>query len=290
MAIPYTPTLHDICKTALRRAGQPAPSGGMIEEAMNHAFMEVKNDIKLNAPTHPLLLTEEVQATVIGVRSQAQPTKCHRATSVLLYDGPNEWRGTAQTGASGSITVAATMSEVEGNLIGLPIFTLGGTGSLQYRHITAYNNTSKVLSISPDWTTTPDSTTTYLICNTQREIFNTSKQVLNMDQYDFAGDNAPYYGTINGEQLWFNVSPDKIYPLLWNYYIDIDQLDENAAVSQKILREWRNIFVQGITAYSMQTYDDTRQFDQLNTYQFMINRLRSETLTVQQTVPYDPLY
>jgi len=290
MAIPYTPALSDLCRTALRRAGQPAPSAGMVEEAMNHAFMEVKNDIKFNTPTHPILMTEEVQVTVLGVRSQAQPTKCNVPVSVLLYDGPAEWRSTATAGASGSITLAASLSEVEANLIGLPIFTLGGTGSLQYRHITAYDNSTKIASVSPAWTTTPSSDTTYVICNYQREMYSTSKQVLNYDAYGFAGDDLPAYGTINGQQLWLNKSPDKIYPLLWNYYIDLDQIDENDAIHGKMLREWRNIVVQGVAAYSMQTYDDSRVNDQFQVYKFMLDRLKSETLTVGQTVPYDPSY
>lgn len=289
MAIPLTPTLEEICRRALRGAGQPAPSQGMIQEAMNYQFMEVKNEIKLLADTHPLLLTKEVQVTTKGVRSQAQPTKAGGVKSILLLDGPDTWRGTAQAGAAGTITLASTFSEEEDTLIGLMIFTLSGTGSLQYRHITAYNDTTKVLSISPNWTTTPSSDTTYVIVNYQNEIHNTTTQLLNYEDYSFAGKGLPTCAAISGETLWFNVSPDKIYPLMWTYYLDLDQLDEDDALHDKILREWRSVITQGIMAHSAVIYDDNRQFELLKVYQFMLNNLKDEALTIEQTVPYDPV-
>ena len=208
MAIQTTPTLERLCRTALRRAGQPAPSGGMIQEAMNDAFMEVKNDIKMKAATHPLLETEAVLVTVRGVRKLSQPTDAHQVKSVLMFDGPDAWRGTAQTGASGSITLASTVSEDEGVLVGKPIFTLSGTGSLQYRHISGYTNSTKVATVSPNWTTTPDSTTTYLIANSQVELLQTTRQVLNYDQYNFATEGVPCYASLEGEVLWMDRPPD----------------------------------------------------------------------------------
>ena len=289
MAIPTTPTLDRLCRTALRRAGQPAPSSGMIQEAMNDAFMEVKNDIKMKAATHPLLETEAVLVTVRGVRKLSQPTDAHQVKSVLMFDGPDDWRGTAQTGASGSITLASTVSEDEGVLVGKPIFTLSGTGSLQYRHISGYTNSTKVATVSPNWTTTPDSSTTYLVANSQVELLQTIRQVLNYDQYNFATEGVPCYASLEGEVMWMDRPPDAIYPTLWTYYMDIDQLDESGTVSQKILREWRSLLTQGITAYSMDTYDDTRANDAFTKYHVKLQALAMETLEVQQTRPYDPI-
>lgn len=71
--------------------------------------------------------------------------------------------GTAQAGAAGSITLAATASAVDDAYQGMVITTTGGTGTGQTRVITAYNGTTKVASITPDWTTAPDATTTYSI-------------------------------------------------------------------------------------------------------------------------------
>lgn len=69
--------------------------------------------------------------------------------------------GTAQAGATGTITLAAGGPSTD--LTGFVIETTGGTGPGQSRVITAYNTTTKVAAVYPDWTTTPDATTTYSV-------------------------------------------------------------------------------------------------------------------------------
>lgn len=69
--------------------------------------------------------------------------------------------GTAQAGATGSITLAAGAPSTD--LTGFVIATTGGTGPGQERVITAYNTTTKVATIYPNWTVTPDATTTYSV-------------------------------------------------------------------------------------------------------------------------------
>ncbi len=72
--------------------------------------------------------------------------------------------GTAQTGTSSTITLAASgPSSTDDVYNGAVIVTTGGTGSGQTRVITDYNGTSKVATVSPDWDTDPDNTTTYTI-------------------------------------------------------------------------------------------------------------------------------
>lgn len=76
--------------------------------------------------------------------------------------------GTAQAGAGGSITLAAGAAAF--NLTGCFVRTTGGTGgggtggaNNQARKITAYNTSTKVATISPNWETNPASDTTYEI-------------------------------------------------------------------------------------------------------------------------------
>lgn len=70
--------------------------------------------------------------------------------------------GTAQDGAGGNITLADTESGLDNFLNGARIFLFEGTGAGQSRLIVDYNGTSKVATISPNWLTTPDSTTKYV--------------------------------------------------------------------------------------------------------------------------------
>lgn len=77
--------------------------------------------------------------------------------------------GTAQAGASGSITLTSGAPSYD--LAGCFVLTTGGTGGgggigdrdNQARIITSYDPDTKVASVSPNWETTPDNTTTYAI-------------------------------------------------------------------------------------------------------------------------------
>lgn len=69
--------------------------------------------------------------------------------------------GTAQAGTTGSITLAVGGPSVD--LTGFVIETTAGTGLGQTRIITAYNTTTKVASVYPDFSPTPDATTEYAV-------------------------------------------------------------------------------------------------------------------------------
>lgn len=68
---------------------------------------------------------------------------------------------TAQAGATDTITLAA--GATANSLVGFPISIDGGTGIGQRRIITAYNGTSKVATVYPDWDVEPDATSTYVV-------------------------------------------------------------------------------------------------------------------------------
>lgn len=96
-------------------------------------------------------------------------------TLLTLYPRvlPSLTTGTAQAGAAGSITLASGGPAYD--LSGCIVKTTGGTGggggsgSLgnQARIITAYNTTTKVATIEPNWETNPDVTTTYAVLLTE---------------------------------------------------------------------------------------------------------------------------
>lgn len=86
--------------------------------------------------------------------------------------------GTAQAGASGTITLAAGASATSSLFVGLPIRITGGTGSGQARVITAYNGSTKVATVDWSWTTTPDNTSTYEIVGQPTPKLNSSVGVV----------------------------------------------------------------------------------------------------------------
>jgi len=70
---------------------------------------------------------------------------------------------TAQAGANGSITLDASASAVTNFYLGQIVYITGGTGVGQSRPITDYNGTTKVASVTFDWKTNPDNTSTFAI-------------------------------------------------------------------------------------------------------------------------------
>ena len=294
MATPYNPTIYDLCRTALRRAGQPSPSDGMIGDAIHNAFQEVKNDIKLNCPTHPLLKTEEMTVTTTGVPEYSQPSTVNVLQSLVLYSGPDNLRAniTGYSGSAPSVTslfLGSGASQASDTyMTGKRIFIITGTGALQHSYIKSYGGIIAI--ISPAMAVEPDTSSVYVVADRQEELYDSGRQQLQYDRSNWGSEGMPVGGALDGEKFYMNRPPDKVYPLIWTYYQDIDQIDEDSSTFTKMLREWRNIFVEGVTAKSMVLYDDNRQYEHIKIYQYMIDRLRAETISFTQTVPYDPIY
>ena len=68
--------------------------------------------------------------------------------------------GTAQAGAAGTITLATSASTTADTYNGMMVYIYGGAGAGQSRIIHDYS-AGRVASIAPNWTTTPDGTSTY---------------------------------------------------------------------------------------------------------------------------------
>lgn len=86
--------------------------------------------------------------------------------SYSLDAGGSSYRGatgTAQAGASTTITLASDASSVNSYYNGCSVYVSGGTGSGQLRKITAYNGTTKVATVSVAWSTNPNTSSTYII-------------------------------------------------------------------------------------------------------------------------------
>jgi hypothetical protein len=71
--------------------------------------------------------------------------------------------GTAQAGASTSITLASGASSTNDAYKDMLITLTGGLGNGQIKYIRGYNGTTKVATVELPWATTPNSTTVYSI-------------------------------------------------------------------------------------------------------------------------------
>lgn len=71
--------------------------------------------------------------------------------------------GTATAGAAGTLTDTANRKEDDDYWTGGKIEIINGTGEGQVRDITDFVQSTSVLSVSPNWTTTPDTTSVYKV-------------------------------------------------------------------------------------------------------------------------------
>lgn len=85
---------------------------------------------------------------------------CHVVAGGSSYVGVT---GTAQAGAAGTITLAAGASAVNNYYANSSIYLSGGTGAGQLRRIAEYNGTTKVATVSSNWSVNPNSSSTYII-------------------------------------------------------------------------------------------------------------------------------
>lgn len=117
-----------------------------------------------------------------------------KATLMTVYPRvlPILENGTAQAGAAGSITLASGAAGYD--LSGCIVRTTGGTGgggaNNQARVITAYNTSTKVATVVPNWETNPDATTTYDILVTESMVACAKGNITHINGGATDGNNA----------------------------------------------------------------------------------------------------
>lgn len=95
------------------------------------------------------------------------------AGATVFHDGRT---GTAQAGASTTITLDASASATDDLYNGASITITSGTGAGQTRIISDYVGSTKVATVSTSWTTTPNSTSVFSITSQVDQYINASPQ------------------------------------------------------------------------------------------------------------------
>jgi hypothetical protein len=146
--------------------------------------------------------TNLTNAPTAGDFTAAMKTSLNSATpvaSLASLDSTVLQSGTAQGGASGTITLASGASATDSLYKGLVVKVYGGTGAGQSRVITAYNGTTKVATVDWNWTTTPDNTSTYAVLGLPAPKLDSSQQVVSASvQGNVTGSVASVTGNVGG--------------------------------------------------------------------------------------------
>jgi hypothetical protein len=152
-------------------------------------------------------------------RSQGGYTRISVDGVEQMMIGPAVISGTAAAGTTNSITFAAGANAANGYYLGHWIHIISGTGAGQYAQISAYTGSTRVATVTPNWTTTPDATSVYEVTQQRLQYTNTTN-LSGVDYYfkfDWNGERRfRHYRVEEDSQgfwgCWVPTALDTVYP------------------------------------------------------------------------------
>jgi hypothetical protein len=257
--VPSNPTLEELVTEGLAKAGESSPDADLLARAEDTWIEEIKNDIwELGKKSKTLHITS------YGVFQEGQsrysnPTDFSSDLSLTILDGTV--RGIAQAGSVSSITLAANDASGSDSIIGKGIIILTNTGQGSYSQVTAYDSSTKIAQVVPNFNTAPGVGSGYMIVDQeypveQRPIFEYDRN-RNIPILGIADRFYPMGDEDFGEFL-LNKAPDKVYGARLRYYANLMKIDTDSTLMSTIYHRWRVIFVEGIRFKKIDDEDDDR--------------------------------
>lgn len=259
MSIPSNPTLTALVTEGINQAGESNPSASLISRASSEWIPEILNDIWHLAKKPKILQQTAYTIMNQGQSRYAYPLDYSSDLQLMILDGTDT--GICQAGTASSLTLSATDNSGN-NIIGKEILMTAGTSFGSYAQIVAYDSTTKVASVIPNFNTTPVVGDTYMIVDVEYPVI--TKPIYEWERnYKLISPMLPQYlyplGDDDEGYFVLNAPPDKQYGARLRYYVDITRMDQTTSLFSTILRRWRNILVQGIRSKKLSDEDDTRQ-------------------------------
>lgn len=272
MAVPGNPTVSSLVTDALRNVLTAPPTAGQELELTNNGFQNVKTEIWFHCAADKLLSTTCMVAMSQGSGQVTLPSDFDHVIEAVVYTCSEDMSWTATTGTTSTITAPSTFSTDVSSIRGLYLFTIAGTGDGQYRQITGYDNTTKIITVTPDWTTAPDATTQAFI-GTQFRLLANDERYITWNQgtptrYRLTGTTSLNSGF---PVMELSPVPDvSYYAMLLTYGPNLTRLDESGSLFVKHLRERRALWVQGLKAQAAYRYDEARYGTEEAKFQLML--------------------
>lgn len=259
MAVPTVPTVTSILTESFRRCGVPSPTTAQLTRAEDEWFEEVKQEIGMEKRWHgyeeTMILIPQAYTQVYNI-----PSPLDRVLSMSFFSGTT---GTASAGGNASITLAAS-----GEVTGRKIFLTGGTGAGQCNRIIELSGL--VATVAATWSTNPDSTTTYMIADSERPV---TGPVLGLQRTGVsAGNVITMYEQFEHQVILYPVPDASTYALELRGTVDISLVDKTDARLTRLLRELRPVLIAGV----MVRIKEDQQDEDLPLY-----RQRYEQLTLK---------
>lgn len=254
----------------MRRALGRAPTSGEVSRGLDRFFQEVTNEIWLSpGGSQRLLQSETLVLLTEGAQRYDLPTDYAELLDLTVLDGTD--RDTLQSATSTTATLAATdATEPEGR-IGRELVTLSGTGSGQKRTIFGWT-APQATSLSAPWTTTPGASTTYVVVDTYRKL----DPLAGGELESFTNRTSrerPTKFRVTGTSYDVWPVPDKTYPAILRYWINLTRLDWNSSAFDRVLTDWQTLLTQGVYVKTLLDEQDTLYDGQFAVYLNMIRQL-----------------
>lgn len=133
-------------------------------------------------------MTYSVERDKVGRKSFTRfevdlPT-CALVNGIGVCTGNRTLTGTAAAGGNNTITLDGSASGADNTYNTQVVYISGGTGSGQERTVLDYVGSTKIATVTKDWTTNPDATSTYTIINRPIACRNTNNTCQDLANYD----------------------------------------------------------------------------------------------------------
>lgn len=276
MSAPTLPTIDDIVEEGLAQAKNKNPSSSTTSRAKNEWMEQIKNDISRLARRPRWLQITSHGILTRGQSRYSNPTDFGHDLSLVLLDGIVT--GTAQDGSASSITLQAGSSVSESDMVGHDILVTSGAGSASLSQCTAYNTSTLIASVTPNFNTAPGASSTYMVVTNEYEVAPGHVRISDNTKLVSRGrpETFSQIGDEDYGEFVFDRPLDKSYGARLRYYADIGRLDLNGTHIQTLYYKWRNLWISGIKAREMAENDDTESTNAMNEYKSHLNLLRAD--------------
>jgi hypothetical protein len=285
MAVVTNPTVAEIIIQGMSEAGQysvtTAQSAYLSFKA--NQWETIKAEIWNACRTDRMLEGLACRVVPAGLSDITEPDDFDSEIKVELFWCADEYRGTAQAGTSTTITLASDFSTEEDDIKGRRIFITDGAGENAQRLISAYNNTTKVLTVSEAWPTStgnPNSTSEYVI--------GMQSEVLPRRDYDYVSKplGRPRQYSRRNWQIELAPAADENYPILLPYRQNLTLMDEADSVFIAHLRRRRHLWIQGVKVKTMAKFDDDRRAAEEQIWERMLAQYGAQSVVYTQMEGY----
>lgn len=257
MALPANRTPTTIVTEALKQAGKKEPGTTLITRAIDE-FLRLSLQ-KLQKKRRWGLLAERKTSVLTAFQNRySLPTDFLNLKSLWLFSGSH--KDTLQAADSSSLTFAADEDITEDAAKNPVIIVTGAVGKKGLMtNIVAYDDTTKVATVSPVYTVSPAGTEDYMIIDFERKL----KLIHGTSPVNFVPNQVPtgYLITDIPKELFLNAKVDdtRVFVMMMEYFVDVNKLDTSDVRLTSIYNEFEAVLIQLVKIFYLKDTDQTRK-------------------------------